>query len=1493
MSCTPQEGSKTKKTNLDITDSTPPIAVLNNVSPVVNLSNPTLNISVTSNTPDDVVSYKYKIGNSTLDCSLSTGYSEEIGISTPVTANFSNFSSHTIVNNTKICAVGIDISKNQQSFSKATTLSWITDIVAPVATTGNAPSGTSPATLLNISVSAVIPSDIKKYKYKIGLASTNVCSNSTGYSNDRELSVNIIDNISTIADGTIRVCVVGIDGVGNQQSYSTATAVLWNKDTMSPLITFSGSPVGSNTTSALNIIVGSSVPGELVSYRFKVGLDSSTDCTSSDNYSADTNLSIPITNNISLLPNGPIELCAIGTDIYGNQQPLALASAVTWTKDTEASPAVLTGAPVGSSSQVNLNITVSAAVPADILFYKYKLGAASGTDCSVASGYSAAISAITPITNNISAFGDVLMRLCVIAIDNLSNEQSITFATITTWTKDLSPPVAVLNNVPVVLNSITGSSLNIAFDSATPGELFSYRYKYGDASLDCNSPLLYSSDTLITVFPEITDDLFSLSTNALVSNTKICVLAKDAQGNEQSLAAATSASWITDTSIPVASISGAPTGNTPSAVLNISISAVVAADIKNYLYKIVTSPGSCSLATGYSALRLPTLPITDDLATYANGLNVLCVIAVDTAGNTQSYVSATKSSWTKVTTCNNAAASFGGGIGVITDPYLVTNLAQLNSVRTNLNCSYKLMANIDLTAQSFAPLGNSTIPFSGNFDGNEFSISNWIHLSPGTNYIGFFGNVQNVTMPVIIKDLSILNTNISGNYYAGALIGYAGGNAVVIRSKSSGAIYANYNSGGLVGGTAFSTYFSGIYNSSSSATVTSLSNSGGLVGYLELNSSAAGIVNSYAIGNVHSDDYNSGGLVGNYFSYESDFGIRNSYSSGAVVASYENAGGLIGYNYGEDGFGAINSFTVSSVTASDATGGVAGFNEFYFYTRPQNVYSNIYWDINSSGQSNCDYNQTFPGCFGVNSLGTESDYFFNDLNPPFRVSGIQNWDNAYVWNFSGSALPTHRAMSGVAPVAGPVNINQPLTSSLGFLLSTMTFDSGYEVLSYIIVTPPSKGTLSTASSDGYLTYTKNDLHDFNYLKDSFTYKVVDSRGLESGIAIVNIEIQPGCDPDPIIDFTGGSGTAIDPYQITLPEQLINIHKSGYCHYQLLSDIDLDGEIFPPFGSSPYPFNKMFDGNNYKIMNWSYTENVPNQRLGFFRNLSGAIIKNLRLENANIVTISTNSSAGILSGFITNSQIINSSSSGSLSGPSNYNGGLVGTADSSSIFTKTHSTATVSGSNYVGGLIGRGTNTIMSSSYYDGTVTASGSYAAGLVAYFQHSSGVTTTEINNSYSKGSITASGYAGGLVGRLDSYGGINSTYTIRNSYSSASVRDTTASQFAGGFVAELRSGNRSRAITNSFSAGLVTNGRGFLRYSFDSGGPNSPVNNSFWDLYTSNQPLCNHTAVTPLGCNGVNSANSNPNYFFNNTTNGPLPFWDFTTIWRTNSGGYPTLRP
>jgi hypothetical protein len=81
-----------------------------------------------------------------------------------------------------------------------------------------------------------------KYRYKLGPASTTNCAESVDYGSERDISEQILADISAIADGQVRVCAVGRNIIGWQE-FSNATGYTWTKDTLPPL------PVSSLTAS--------------------------------------------------------------------------------------------------------------------------------------------------------------------------------------------------------------------------------------------------------------------------------------------------------------------------------------------------------------------------------------------------------------------------------------------------------------------------------------------------------------------------------------------------------------------------------------------------------------------------------------------------------------------------------------------------------------------------------------------------------------------------------------------------------------------------------------------------------------------------------------------------------------------------------------------------------------------------------------------------------------------------------------------------------------------------------------------------------------------------------------------------------------------------------------------------------------------------------------------------------------------------------------------
>ena len=278
-----------------------------------------------------------------------------------------------------------------------------------------------------------------------------------------------------------------------------------------------------------------------------------------------------------------------------------------------------------------------------------------------------------------------------------------------------------------------------------------------------------------------------------------------------------------------------------------------------------------------------------------------------------------------------------------------------------------------------------------------------------------------------------------------------------------------------------------------------------------------------------------------------------------------------------------------------------------------------------------------------------------------------------------------------------------------------------------------------------------------------------------------------------IDFDGGSGVSSNPYQISNLCQLQNIATGLSADYELTTNIDAswtrgwnNGAGFSPIGNNSNPFTGNFNGNDYLVdALFIYRPTIHN--LGFFGWTIRASISNARLTK---VDIQGNSSVGGLVGINTNnSNIQNSSATGSVSGNQSV-GGLVGINTNNSNIQNSSSASTTQGNQSVGGLVGINTN---------------------------------NSTIQNSSSASSVFGNLYVGGLIGSNVFSG------TTQNSSSAGSAQ---GNQYVGGLIGE----NTSFAIVqNSFSAGSVQGNQnvgGLIGYNF-----NSTTTNSYWNFETSGQ--------------------------------------------------------
>ena len=249
---------------------------------------------------------------------------------------------------------------------------------------------------------------------------------------------------------------------------------------------------------------------------------------------------------------------------------------------------------------------------------------------------------------------------------------------------------------------------------------------------------------------------------------------------------------------------------------------------------------------------------------------------------------------------------------------------------------------------------------------------------------------------------------------------------------------------------------------------------------------------------------------------------------------------------------------------------------------------------------------------------------------------------------------------------------------------------------------------------------------------------------------------------PPSDFAGGSGTALDPYQVATAEQLNNVRKYPDRNFIQTAYINLGiapwntGEGWVPIGTEGKPFTGRYNGNGQII-----SELNINRPTEDYQALFGWTEDTAKLSNISLVDVKINGKENIGSLVGNNSGNIEGSyATGSVRGYSNI-GGLVGENLESGTIYNSYATCLVTGNRFtVGGLVGQNSG-IIKGCYATGSVTAYAS-AGGLV-------GSNFAMITNSYATGSVTSNNRAGGLSGSNAGGGGI-----INSCYATGLVRIT-----------------------------------------------------------------------------------------------------------------------
>jgi hypothetical protein len=260
--------------------------------------------------------------------------------------------------------------------------------------------------------------------------------------------------------------------------------------------------------------------------------------------------------------------------------------------------------------------------------------------------------------------------------------------------------------------------------------------------------------------------------------------------------------------------------------------------------------------------------------------------------------------------------------------------------------------------RSFYPIGSEAFTFSGTLDGNQNVVSNLrIESAPmSTALFGYAagGNIHDIGFE------NIFLSNDTGVSVAG-IVGNSSGNTIIQRVFVTGTILGNSGVGGIVGGAVDTT-----------------------------------IRDAYTIANV-TGNYYTGGIIG-------DAGtgtvLERTYSDGildALILGWSpgnRIGGIVGSNYyGTD----RNSYSVIQMIDTTGVTSIGGIEGDHYSTTT----SNLYWDITSTGQSNCKSDSN-TNCTSTNNQ--ESSYYgasgipFSQLDWPVDVwQANDNNHPTFVW----------------------------------------------------------------------------------------------------------------------------------------------------------------------------------------------------------------------------------------------------------------------------------------------------------------------------------------------------------------------------------------------------------------------------------------------------------------------------------------------------------------
>ena len=818
-----------------------------------------------------------------------------------------------------------------------------------------------------------------------------------------------------------------------------------------------------------------------------------------------------------------------------------------------------------------------------------------------------------------------------------------------------------------------------------------------------------------------------------------------------------------------------------------------------------------------------------------------------------------------------AQAKYGGGTGGPNDPYLIYDANQMNTIGADQNDwdkHFKLCADIDLsglTGTSFNIIGYYVTwgspdnkPFTGVFDGNGHTISNFSYTSTDTDRIGLFGYVRGKNAE--IKNLGLIDAylNAGTGQRVGSLVGRLEDATITACYAQGASITGDRYIGGLVG----NSYKGTIENCYSGASVHGGRYVGGLVG-----DNGGTITNCYSSGSV-SGDWIVGGLVG-----RNNGTVINCYSSGSVSGADFGAGGLVG----ENGWKITNCYSSGSVMGMTAVGGLVGLNYAVTIT---NCYSsgsvsgthdvgglvgsgaewrvaNSFWDIQTSGQT-----ASAGGTPKTTAEMQTANTFILWVCPPvWTIDEGLDYPRFWWESARGEAITLGLYLGG-----GNGEVNEPYliytAEQLNMIgLFQCIWDKHFKLMADIDL---SEYTGKEFNIIGWYERESNK-EPFTGIFDGNGWTIRNFTWRSSGICGIGIfscissegHVKNLCIENANIDARESSvvGVLSGVNAGTISNCLATGSVTGGGTIGGLVAVNDHGTILNSYtrvivvGKIIYHHGGLVGVNSGTIFGSYATEDVTGD----------SCVGGLVGSNSSTGTISNCYATGVVTGDENIGGLIGSNSGsifqcyagGDVLIIGDRVGGLVGS--NRGLISDCHAKGNVFGGDFrsgqIGGLVGRNDNGEISHSYAEGMVTTEGDGVGGLVGCnddgiisccFATSSvfagdlsevvgglvgsNFSNSLISESFASGDVSGNTYVGGLVGYT------KGTNAIANCWAGGNI---SGDENVGGLVGYNRFHYGSTSIYHCYAVGSVpatgTSIGGLV------GGGSSSGSSSFWDMYTS----------------------------------------------------------